>query len=399
MKRISVILLCAISSACGISEVGSWDGQHVEDTVDGVGNTSRRVCCVTGIDYPGDYDWADNPSDAQARCSLVVFADGIPAMKLAVGDGYEVSSDPESHRMSKGDLYTFFSKNGASVVKKNGRPLFRYAGDEILADMLIIDGDVHTLTAKRSGGFAYRMNGQPFVERMSGSLFGKLWRDGDHVCFAFSQPVALSGEMEERYYLSVDSEVIPVEVDDDVGKVWDICSRNGAPVCLGTSLRWRVTMVYEAGNARMIGLPPLATMLSCTMFTSEGSIGVECVYSYPDGSCESGIWVEGAEYIRFEAGLSIFALCYSEGSAYCVLNPGEEDGMIFDDGRLFSMPAGYSCAGSQTVAVSDDEMYVAMSSRSGGRPVIWHEGVLDTLRMNGYVCSVSFSGGEGEHYP
>lgn len=378
--------------ACGISEVGKFSDESEVDILDGIGNSVRKVCCVTGVEYPAGYDWYDVSSEMPAKCSLVVFADAVPIMKIPVGDGYEISPDPESHKMSQGHLYTFFSKNGISVVKKNGRPLFRYEGDEVLFDMLIRDESVYTLTGKRSGGFSYRKDGHPLVERLSGELFGRLWEDGDSVCFSFAHPVVQTDRVEMKYYLSVDSEVKPVGFAPEVDKVWDICSRRGRPVSLVTSRRWNAVVMYEENGRKEISLPRSAQMLSCKMFPADSLIGVECVYSYDDGSCESGIWIEGAEYIRFEAGRSISALSYSNGNAYCVLNPEEDKGMIFDAGELHEMPPGYSCMGSRTIAVSDDGMYVAMSSRKGDRPVIWCDGELDTLKMNGYLCTVSFAG-------
>ena len=47
--------------------------------------------------------------------------------------------------------------------------------------------------------------------------------------------------------------------------------------------------------------------------------------------------------------------------------------------------------------VRDGSFYVAMSSKEGKQPVIWHDGQLDTLRFNGCVSSISFAEA-GEDY-
>ena len=380
--------------ACGISEVGTWNGDALDDADDGLYDGTGGVCYVTGVEYPGGHDWQNTESGTSPRCSLVVFADAVPALKLPVGDGYEISPDPDSHILAEGHLYTYFSKNGTTVLKRNGESLCRYNGDEVLSDMLVIEGNVHTLATRRSGGFVYRVNGEALVERLSGDLFGRLWRDGDEVCFAFSHPVVHQEGLDTRYYLAVGSNLTAVRFDKEVEKVWDIRSRKGVPVCLVSSLRWGSVMLYEGDGRKEITLPPESEMLSCTMFSADSLIGVECVYSYEDGSCESGIWVEGAEYIRFETGRSIFALDCSDGQVCCVLNPEDDRGIIFDAGDLYDMPHGYSCIGTNTVAVYEGEMHVAMTSNRGEKPIIWHGGITDTLKMNGYVCSISFSGGQ-----
>lgn len=378
--------------ACGISEVGNWTEDATDDFVQGVIDPMRTACCVTAVEYPGGYDWQNGKVGSNPRCSLVVFADGVPAMKFPAGDGYEISTDPDLHRMSDGHLYTFFSKNGATVVKKDGKPLYRYNGDEILEDMLIRDGDIYTLAGRASGGFSYRKNGQPLVERYSGDLLGKMWEDGDSVCFAFTHSVAVTDGLELRYYVSVDAEVSQVEFDKEAQKVWDLRSRKGKPVSLVSSLRWNGLTVCTEEYSRRILLPINAEILSCAMFDAGSQIGSECVYSYPDGSFESGLWVEGAEYIRFETGRSISAVLYSDGKACCVLNPDDDEGIIFDGTDLYDMPAGYYCAGGQALAMSDGHLYVALSSRQGDKPVVWHADKADTLNMNGYLCSVYFTG-------
>lgn len=377
--------------ACGISEVGSWDGEIVEERVEGIIDPSRSVCCITGVEYPGGYDWRNGKDGTQVRCSLVVFADGVPAMKFPVGDGYEISPDPDMHRMADGHLYTFFSKNGGSVVMKDCKPLFRYNSEEVLMDMLVMDGDVYTLTSKSSGGFAYRKNGRPQVERGTGELLGGLWEDGDSVCFAFTQSVALTDGLSERYYISLNAAVQQIEIERDAYKIWDLRSRKGVPVCLVSSRRWGAVMLYEGETTRSILLPLASHMLSCNMFDADGRIGVECVYTRADGTIESGLWVEGAEYIRFETGRSISAKIFSDEKVFCVLNPDADDGIIYDGGELYTMPQGYSCAGSQVLAVQDGQLYVALSSRQGKKPVVWHDEKVDSLKMNGYLCSVSFT--------
>lgn len=377
--------------ACGISEIGSWNGVLEEKPVEGILDSSRPVCCVTAVEYPGGYDWRKNPDGTEVRCSLVVFADGIPAMRFPVGDGYEISPDPEAHRLVQGHLYTFFSNNGESVVMKDGSPMFRYEADEVLLDMLVRDGDVHTLAAKGSGGFAYRKNGKPLVERGTGDLFGKLWEDGDSVCFAFTQSVAMPDGLDQRYYISMDADVRQQELDKEVYRLWDLRSRKGVPVCLVSSHRWGTVMIYEGESRKPILVPLASNMLSCNMFDADGQIGVECVYTHADGTVESGLWVEGAEYIRFEAGRSVFAKVFSGGKMFCVLNPEADDGIIYDGGELYTMPRGYSCVGSQVLAVRDGQLYVALSSREGRKPIVWHGDRVDSLRMNGYLCSVSFT--------
>ena len=377
--------------ACGIKEVGAPD-PYMEMEQESIESSIRPVCCVSGFVYPSGYDWYQDPSSKEVRCSLVVFADGVPKIKVPVGDGYEVSRDPDMHRVLDGNLYTFYSKDGKTVFRRNGYPLFRYDGDEVLVDMTISGEDIYTLTHKRSGeGFSYRKNGKILLERFSGETFGKFWHDGDSLCFSYIQPVAMATGVENRYYIAYDSQPILVQNPDKLKRVWDIMSHNGMPCQLISLLGMQDVMLLMDGSQRRIKIPSGARVLSCRLFPADSLIGVECLYEYQDGKRESGIWVEASEYMRFETGSSIQALRYAGGNAYCLLTPEQGEGMIFDAGEIVRMPPEYFCVGTRSMTVHEGELYVAMSSRTGSWPVIWHDNQTDTLRLNGCVSSISFT--------
>lgn len=377
--------------ACGISEVGVHDMPQKEKQ-EGLGSAFRTVCCVSGFEYPSGYDWNKEEGKEEAKCSLVVFADGVPEIKVPAGDGYEVSRDPDMHRVMDGNLYTFWSKDGKTVIRRNGAPLFRYDADEVPVDMAVKDEDLYILAHKRSGsGFSFRKNGKIMFERLSGETFGKLWEDGDSLCFAFMQPVALADGLKQRYYISYDSVPVHVPIPDDAARIWDIMSENGKPCMLVSMKRLLAAFLYKNDDRRSIELPGFATMLSCSLFHADSLLGVECAYTYPDGLCESGIWIEGSEYMRFEIGCSIQSLKYKDGKAYCILSPDEGEDVIFSAGEMFRMPEGYYCEGEQALTVHEGELHVALSSRKCAPPLIWHGGRTDTLKINGNLSCISFA--------
>lgn len=387
----------AIMLACGITEIRQDAGS--EPVLDELEFPDRAVCCVTGIEYPSGYDWMEDEATDEVKRSLVVFADAVPCLKVPVGDGYEVSGDSDMHRFLDGNLYTYYSKDSLIVVHKNRAPLFRYHADEVLLDMCLKGSDLHTLSQKMSGGFSYRINGVLALEKLSGETFGRFWEDEGKVCFAYGQPVAMNGGLDKRYYLVCDSNIMHVPFEQDVSVVWDIMSRHGAPCSLVSSAYDSRTYLLRDGRFLPIDIPLSSSMLSCRMFYADDKMGVECAYETAGGEWEGGVWIEGSEYLRFETDRPISHLSYAEGKVCCVLNPGdseEEDssgegvGLIYDGATLHQMPEGYFCIGSAPVAIHEGELYVALSSNQGDRPVIWHGGQLDTLKMNGYVCSISF---------
>ena len=153
-----IALIVAVS--CGLEEVGRkphtgsgeiWTGPGMNAGKD---DPSRTIIYVTEMDYPDGYDWRADQEKGNVRCSLVVFADGLPMMKVPVGDAYETSPDPDMHRMIGGHLYTDYSTDSTTVIKKDGKEIFRYRGREMMFIHWLIPGkEQDSLSEKTAGSF------------------------------------------------------------------------------------------------------------------------------------------------------------------------------------------------------------------------------------------------------
>ena len=102
---IAVMLLMAVS--CGLREIGGdlpqknegvWKGPGADLKPGGSGAVKRSVWYVTGFDYPEGYDWMSDPEAGSVKCSLVVYANAVPMLKIPVGSEYHTSADPDMHR-------------------------------------------------------------------------------------------------------------------------------------------------------------------------------------------------------------------------------------------------------------------------------------------------------------
>ena len=123
-------VVCFAVQSCGITELYKIDG----DDKNGVWNgpaanpspTYQTITYVSAFDYPDGYDWQSDPDRGHVRCSLVVFREGVPVLKVPVGNEYNVSPDPDMHRILDGQLYTDFSEGSETMLKKNGKPVLSY---------------------------------------------------------------------------------------------------------------------------------------------------------------------------------------------------------------------------------------------------------------------------------
>ena len=89
IKKIITTVSAALAvCACGLSEVDSGNRTPVEDIWKNPAyrgdstDPERKICYVTGLHYPDGYGWKADPEKGAVKCSLVVFADGMPIMKI-----------------------------------------------------------------------------------------------------------------------------------------------------------------------------------------------------------------------------------------------------------------------------------------------------------------------------
>lgn len=384
--------------SCGLAEVGEpvrrpggevWTGPGVNVGKD---DPDRTVCYVTLMSYPDAYDWRSDREKGSVKCSLVVLANGLPMMKVPVGDEYETSSDPDMHRMIDGHLYTDYSTDSETVIKKDGRQLFRYSGREQIFGVLVDSSGVYTLGHRREGeGFTYRKNGEILLERTEGRSFGRLYRDGDDICFAFSVPVASATDDIERYYHVRNGEVVQVALREDVKKVWCITSDDGVIYYVADIIGVDDPVVFAGSSMTVLDMPESASMAGCRILADSGVVCVEGVSVAQGRPLSAFVWTAAMEYYAFKTGLTMSSINCSGGSVFCVLNSPSSSicGQVYLNGTIVSTPFNYISMSSRTAVMADGILHVGLSSKSGAKPQIWKDGKLEKLDYNGYICSVT----------
>ena len=388
-KLCVVVLLGLIALSCGLSEIGGdsnvnggiWGG------LSGGAGSFNSVCYMIAVDYAKDYDWRSDMSRENVKCSLVVYTDGSPVMKVPVGKEEQISADADMHRIIDGSLYTDYATESETIIKKNGELLFQYDGSERIADIIVRDQDVFTLGESRSGsGFSLRKNGEVVMSRDKGSLIAPLRADGDSLCFGFSEPILSTSGTIERYYAVYGQTVTNLSVREDMNKVWDLCSIDGNIVCLASLKAVAQPVIIRGNDIRAVNMESGLTVLSCSLLRLGNSFAVEGVCKTASGALKSGIWVDTNPLVMFEH-LNISSVCVDGTGVCCVLNPVDNNtcGLIYRCGDIYKMPQGYSCIGSNSVAMVNGILNVGLSSQKGENPLLWKDGQIDTMSINGYV--------------
>ena len=399
-RKIYVLLATlVVVVSCGLEEIGGASG--ADDGVwigpgsivgGGGSGVGQKVWYAVGVDYPQDYDWRADEECGSVRCSLVVFANGIPMMKVPVGKDYEVSSDPDTHRMIGRSLYTDYSSDAETVIKRDGVQLFRYEGREMIVDMRERDGDVYTLGQARDGrGFSFRCNGEEMLSRASGYLFTGFQQCEDGFDFAFCEQIGSGADAVERYYCYCSGEVFQIAVREDIGKVWDIMMYEGRASYVASLVGVSDPVLFHADAATTLDVPSGSQVSSCRFIAGGQAPKIEILLSQKNGQPQTALWGAVTGEALFPEGYALASACRSEDSVSCALNPPESSqlGIIYRFGEQIPMPQGYISMGGESMALVDGMLYVGLTSVVGENAAVWVDKEMKPLKINGFISCIS----------
>lgn len=391
--------MTAVCVSCGLQEIGGGAGAEDEvwngpgSSVAGPGQGSgKKVWYAVGVDYPAGYDWISDVEKGSVRCSLVVFANGVPMLKIPVGDDHEISADPDMHRMIGGSLYTDFSTSDRTVVKKDGKFLFEYPAREAIVDAAAAGDDLYTLGQSRTGkGFAFRRNGEVLLERSSGYAFPDVFPcESGGYAFAFCETVDSQKEPVERYYLYADGKVSQVAVREDIRKVWDVVLHDGKVCCVATLTGITGPVLIAGDEMTVLEMPVSSRMEGCRFVCGE-RLYIEGLVS-PKGKAMYSVLWEGANIVKaFGPGYAVSGVGAWGDALSCVLNSPMRlmDGIIYRCGESIKMPRGYMSMGGKTLEMIDGILYVGLTSTDGDGAAVWIDGDMKPLKINGFISNMS----------
>lgn len=164
-------------------------------------DTSKPVIIDTSIYYVGvnfddSYDWREDKEPDKRIFSVDMYLNHSLKLSLNSQD-HKISSDPDTHHIINGNLYTELSNKDSTYFSRNGEIVVRFEGRELLKGVLEYNGDLYTLSCNRDEeGLKLRKNGQVVFYRTEGYVFGSLidpsyaptgavYIDGEDVCFCY----------------------------------------------------------------------------------------------------------------------------------------------------------------------------------------------------------------------
>ena len=386
-----------LSFSCSIVELGKfgnadsdiWKGSSHNPAPGGSSTPAKSSCYVTAVSYPDGYDWLRDEDRDAVRCSLVVFVDGVPRLKVPIGESRAVGADADLHRIMDGSLYSWSNSDDKTVVRRYGEVLFEYYSRESIRDVLLKDNDLYTLGVPSSGeGFSFRKNGETLFVRNSGYPFERLYQDDEKVGFSFCEVIKAAGPSTERYYNVLDTNVVQVALRNDIQRVWDVISVNSGILYLATLRGVSSPVLIRSDEIVGLSSPDSSSLLSFRFLPGGDGCYVETVGGSP--AMTSYLWNGTKSVFKSVSGFTIFSCCIDEEGICGVLVPSLRTlpPKIFQNERIWSVPEGYWPMGTSVSAMVNGILCVGLSSLTGGRPALWKDGELHPLEINGYITGV-----------
>lgn len=392
------IILLSATASCGLRELGETVPEpRLPDYIDNF----RTSTVVTGVAYPDGCGWNFSEAPSSGVPELVAYRDGERFLSIPVRAENFVAADIDMHRYADGHLYTDYSTETETIVSRDGTELFRYAGRERIVFLGVHDGHVLTLGESRSGqGFSSRSDGEPLFLGLEGTVFQNagLSPDGE-LRFFYRILVNSTSGLISQYYAVTGTENVKIELPADVktvygfafrdspgGGVTALCRRSGGDGGSRTGL-----LDCAGGSFRKLRTPLFSIISGGSVLETSSPVLSVFSSSLIDGPYASTLICSGTKkYAQLAQGSTPVGFRHVADSVVGIkkaLRTGLRD--VLCNGSVRStLPAGYTVMDGDALCCGNGGIKVGMTSRTGGRAILWDDGEVDSLDFRGIVTGV-----------
>ena len=404
MKRTgaAAVLLAALLWNCsGPVELGGTIRDVSSSNTGGAGGGSpsggpqkMKSLYVTGVEYPPGYDWRKDLGFSADGAKIFLMKDGVRIVEADVGYDNCISADGDMHRCIGGHLYTDFSTETETVVKRDGKEIYRFFGREMTVGMLIRDDGVYSLGRPRSGtGWAFRKNGEILMYKGSGDLVSELHEDRGNIYFAYGDSFGTPSGTENRYYLVENGTPRQIAATDDVSEIFDVRMKGGILHYIARMDKLAQSVLFAGPDGKSYPVSPGSAMRNGKFFFS----GSETPFTHGEillnGRYEDAFW-HGTDAPQTVVTPEKAVGWCADGEKIIFAMSLSLAGMgvgIFDGETRHTLPSEYDFIYSNAIAADSGRYCAGIVSRSeGNSPALWINGEERRYGFNGAFTSVSY---------
>ncbi|MGN0190687.1 MAG: hypothetical protein ACI39U_03440 [Candidatus Cryptobacteroides sp.] len=355
---------------------------------------SGDITVVTGIAYPEDVDWTasglDNP---QAR--VVMYMDRDLKVNLSVSDAARVACcEPDQHFFSGGHLYSVFLSGEDTTLSRDGTPVLELEGRKFLIAVRDDGERLRTVWENEGGkGLLSLEDGKVLYSDGEACIFRNTGEDGEgNICFFYSVPVKSSSGMITQYYCVCGKDAIQMDLPKELDPIFGfIRSPDGFKVlCRNGGNRLCFEMYDTATGNSMLLLPPVSGGLAA-ISNDFPALFHACVTHPVRGTEWNVIFLDGLQTASWETDDLPVGFVRIDGGAAGVRKSRHPEGRdILVRGTVCdTLPPGYTVMTDAAVHISaSGSARIGLSSKSGGKALLWSDGNIDTLGFRGVVTGI-----------
>lgn len=389
LSILALLLLCGCSNFNKINTLTPPRGPGREDPhpQDSLGKeedrkTSRLAVYCCGVEVDASYNWRQDTLAGRESCSIVLYKDAERILSFPAGADNQVGVDADEHFILNGELFTSFSSEDGSVIKRNGKIFMESAERMRLQSIFEQDGHIWTLCRRLDDdGFMLHRDGSPIKESISGSA-GTLHKDGEDICFCHHYTNPANGR--ELWYLCRNGTDIPllpysgfsfcsaICVDSEI---WSV-QQNGSNMALfkGDTK----VLVYKLNGSRVGRCEIIPTDEGCALWAT---------LHYGTQKMEL-IWRSNSSYEHREDG--IFNVFFGKaGTMLCLYNPAEGKVSYRQWNKTTEIEGKWMLLGKSCTDFYGNAIGMALSGTDGGSPAYTLNEKLTQLDMHGYLTGIS----------
>lgn len=356
----------------------------------------RKTRYITGVEYPEGYNWLPDLGYSAEGAVLFLMRENERILELPIGYDSCISADADMHRCMDGHLYTDFSTDQETVVKKDGAEKFRFFGREMIVSLAERPEGIYTLGQPRSGtGWVYRLNGEIILYKGVGRILHGLHMDGDVLCFSYRDMIETSEGTENRYYIVRDGTPCSIPSTDDITLIEDAVSMDMETHYIARMQGIKGRVIFSGPDATALEMPSGATDISgCSFIMEEGRLFVfGTVYGGSGTGYGNSFW-DGTSYMcSAGAEYKIYGYCIDDGQCYFVSRRPYDGSTvrIYRDGTAQSVAPAYDFIYGTAMGAHMGDCCVALSdANKGNRPMLWINDDLETFDFNGAFTSITY---------
>ena len=350
---------------------------------------------LAGLEYPPDYDWRKDPEYGTVDCRMFLIHDGVRVLEMDVGYDFCLSSDSDMSRCLEGHIFSDYSTDSETVIKKDGTELFRYPGREMITGFLMSGGDIHTLGEPREGdGWTYRINGNIYASSETGIPVTDLYVDGGFPTFGYRVHADDFYGMEGGYFIFQNGRTLRIPEPARNARIIDFRLFHNSLYILYLDEEAGASISINGEN-RLLELPEGSEYSSLSGFVCDDA----SIYAFgkvkdASGNIISLLWKDSSVCLAFSPGIDMLA-CYPDGDNLGAVGHQDSVPVCYFNGEYTFLPSGYSILSEDFADFSDGRYCLfLLPSDIPGKPLYVVDGVVEEVDIvNGYLFAIGTGAG------